>query len=517
MITYAQRLVAVAIAGFALSAGVLPIGAHQDGNATPPATPAPTAVRAADLRVAEQSALAIPGDILAPSPDGRLLAGTSDDDRGTLCVYEVSASDQPSVCLDREAAGITSFDYRSIVWSPDSTRLAFTENFAVTSEASHIWVMDAASGAATNVSGAGDGDVVASPGTDAETLRFDVFPAWSPDGSEIAFGRGVLGADDLDRSLLMRVPSTGGEPVEVFQISTEDALSIAGPPAYTPDGTHLLFTVGHLDRDDPDNGVWVVGRDGSEPRLLAGATDPERGYPVLSAVSPRGDLALATGYLAARFLHRAPLSLIDLATGTSTPLERLDPSLPENAAPFLADFSPDGSKLLLVARGGRNLQERDILVRDVDGTEDFTLLTVPTVGLGAGPGIWWLPGGVVIFDSTVSGEGESDPHVWAVLHLQPTDESGSAGAATPTTTTVGSVDPATVEAGMTLVVNDSVAAVRSAPSTEAAVVAELTQGAEVIALGPAEEGDGFVWIPVRDAATGTIGYVRAELLSPAED
>jgi hypothetical protein len=170
----------------------------------------------------------------------------------------------------------------------------------------------------------------------------------------------------------------------------------------------------------------------------------------------------------------------------------------------------------MLAHGGPDLRERDILVRDVDAVEYFTLLTVPTVGLGVGLGIWWLPGGVVMFDSTASGEGESDPHVWTVLHLEPADALGSVSAATPTTNTGASVDPTAVEAGVTLVVNDSVAAVRSAPNTEAPVVAELTQGTEVVALGPAEEGDGFVWIPVRDPATGTIGYVRAELLSPAD-
>jgi hypothetical protein len=199
-------------------------------------------------------------------------------------------------------------------------------------------------------------------------------------------------------------------------------------------------------------------------------------------------------------------------------LLRLDPAADVESLPYLATFSPDGSKLLMVASAGEDGGDRSLLVRDLGGDEDVLLLTVPTVGFWTYPGVWWSADGTVLFDSSVLGEGESDPDVWTRLRLEPADDTvPDGGLATPTAQVApgAPIDPATVEAGMRLVVNDAVAAVRSAPSLTAPVVAELRQGAEVVALGPAEMGDGFTWIPVRDPATGTIGYVRAELLSAA--
>jgi hypothetical protein len=41
----------------------------------------------------------------------------------------------------------------------------------------------------------------------------------------------------------------------------------------------------------------------------------------------------------------------------------------------------------------------------------------------------------------------------------------------------------------------------------------LAQGAEVMVIGPPEEAEGVLWIPVQDDATRTIGFVRAEFVS----
>ncbi len=68
-----------------------------------------------------------------------------------------------------------------------------------------------------------------------------------------------------------------------------------------------------------------------------------------------------------------------------------------------------------------------------------------------------------------------------------------------------------VVAGETAVVVGAGVNLRAAPSTSAAVVAVLGQGEEVTVTGPAEAGDGLVWLPVEDAK-GTAGYVARELL-----
>jgi hypothetical protein len=54
---------------------------------------------------------------------------------------------------------------------------------------------------------------------------------------------------------------------------------------------------------------------------------------------------------------------------------------------------------------------------------------------------------------------------------------------------------------------------RSAPSTSAPVVLELEQGTQLNVIGPEVTGDGFLWWPVMEPESQTIGYVRAELVS----
>jgi hypothetical protein len=65
-----------------------------------------------------------------------------------------------------------------------------------------------------------------------------------------------------------------------------------------------------------------------------------------------------------------------------------------------------------------------------------------------------------------------------------------------------------------VVTNDANVAMRSAPSTSAVVVLELEQGTALVVTGPAVEGDSFVWVPVIEPESQTVGYVRAEFLSP---
>jgi uncharacterized protein YraI len=53
---------------------------------------------------------------------------------------------------------------------------------------------------------------------------------------------------------------------------------------------------------------------------------------------------------------------------------------------------------------------------------------------------------------------------------------------------------------------------RAAPSTGAAIIAELARGTTLTVTGAVEEGDGLTWYPVEDPATGQTGYVAADYL-----
>ncbi len=114
----------------------------------------------------------------------------------------------------------------------------------------------------------GGGQAIRVTDSDAD----DAQPSWSPDGSKIAFvsardhdGRLTmpLGVASLQVYVLGRggdifiMPALGGAPVKL--------VSDAYYPAWSPDGTRMAFTTAGLGESD----VWVIGAAGGEPRRLA--------------------------------------------------------------------------------------------------------------------------------------------------------------------------------------------------------------------------------------------------------
>ena len=75
----------------------------------------------------------------------------------------------------------------------------------------------------------------------------------------------------------------------------------------------------------------------------------------------------------------------------------------------------------------------------------------------------------------------------------------------------GDTSPA-FQQGTTVIVAEDGVNMRAAPTTDAEVVATLSQGEELTATGPAADG----WVPVRDPRTGRRGYVAAEFLTVPE-
>ncbi len=118
------------------------------------------------------------------------------------------------------------FDVKFIQWpvgSPDGRRLAFVA-------AGRIWIMELPNGTPR-------------PLTPNMHPAFQLTPAWSPDGNEIAFTTW----NDRERGHLWKVPATGGLP---RRLTTEPSEYLY--PSWSPDGASIVVTKGA----GPEPGEW---------------------------------------------------------------------------------------------------------------------------------------------------------------------------------------------------------------------------------------------------------------------
>jgi dipeptidyl aminopeptidase/acylaminoacyl peptidase len=156
----------------------------------------------------------------------------------------------------------------------------------------HLYLFDLKARAATAIT--------AGPFDDSE-------PAWSPDGTRIAFvsERATRDGDHDDNSDIFVVAArAGAEPVQLTTFAGPDG----GPPRWSPDGASIAYLQG----DEPRFWAYnqaklaVIPATGGAPRVLTAALD----RPVASPVwAPGGDALLVTVEDdRARWVARVPLA-----------------------------------------------------------------------------------------------------------------------------------------------------------------------------------------------------------------
>ena len=183
-------------------------------------------------------------------------------------------------------------------WSPDGTRIAYE---SLLGGHLHIWVM--------NADGSGQTQLTFSSG-----VGEDADPTWSPDGAQIAFGSTRAGAWNL-----WVMSADGGSLRRVSDVFGDD-------PAWSPDGRRLAY----LGLD----GVGVVGVDGGDPHVVS-APGSAAGAP---SWSPDGTQIVFSRNSPGGYPGELYVANVD---GSSE--RQLTSGGAANAAP---SWSPDGSQIV---------------------------------------------------------------------------------------------------------------------------------------------------------------------------
>lgn len=233
-----------------------------------------------------------------------------------------------------------------------------------------------------------------------DTREFEQYPAWSPDGREIAFARGhvtnnidicVMAADGSSERRLTEHPERDEQPawspdggtiaflshrdgdVAVWLMDADGGnkrkLVLGREPAWSPDGQRIAFTSGQYEGNDE---IYVVDADGSNLRRLT--TDPH--YDWHAAWSPDGR---RLAFNSERF-GGEELMLADVRSGSQVRVTVATHTFEQDPA-----WSPDGRALAY--QGKMNFREDGTLdVRFSQRTGKYTpqgsfdIFLVPAVG-----------------------------------------------------------------------------------------------------------------------------------------
>jgi hypothetical protein len=326
----------------------------------------PSSVSAAKLRVAGTRTVEATGNILGISPDGKRLLALSDDG---LCSYDVET-------LDRQACATfrAPIDRRNLSWSPDGTRIAFTEDSLIRLQESDIWVMDVRDGSLKNLTDdSAEGNILSQePGTPV-----DIAPSWSPDGKRLVFSRSYYPSDARSTVLCSIASDGSGAPEDILMVDDDAIFSIWTPIFWVDGGKTILYTFFANEFKNPDNGIWTADRSGRNQRKLAD-TDTDFGPPVVLDATIRGKKALVLYMMAFGQYANAPdvsyYYLLDLTTGEMTPLKEAAEGSAEFFGPLSATLSPDGSKVAYIYRE-KNSRELRLAVKDIGGGEENVLMS----------------------------------------------------------------------------------------------------------------------------------------------
>jgi dipeptidyl aminopeptidase/acylaminoacyl peptidase len=162
----------------------------------------PVRVHPEQLRVTGARPVEVPGPVRI-SPDGTRLMRLGSQ----LCVSALDGSDEK--CASEEVRP----DTLRAQWSPDGTKVAFTDDFWVRLLEPDIWVFDVRTGETRALTDDGVDKIDLGSADPGATI--DLLPSWSPDGRFVRFARGAAGSPT---AALMSIDVAYGELAGVREV-----------------------------------------------------------------------------------------------------------------------------------------------------------------------------------------------------------------------------------------------------------------------------------------------------------
>ncbi len=195
-------------------------------------------------------------DYISWSPDGSRLAFSQADQRGSLQLYLIDADGSHLTQLTHFPAAQNA---AQPTWSPDGTRLAFTL-FGIGNIPNQGVVYTSVDLDVIRADGTGLATLLASGQNSSNfTISQYLFPAWSPNGSRIAY-------------VLLDPPVAGGVPqAQVWLMNPDGSHRTAifwqngccSGLVWSPDGTRMVAaTFGGAGSGANQSGLWVMNADG---------------------------------------------------------------------------------------------------------------------------------------------------------------------------------------------------------------------------------------------------------------
>jgi Tol biopolymer transport system component len=253
---------------------------------------------------AEQITRHVPTTDAAWSPDGRRIAFTRNEDTGEYTPFthddvflmDADGSDMHQLTPDKDGRSLS-----QPAWAPDGRRLVYLDGESVQSAVPSRY---------------GDLFVIDDDGSNVRRLapRPITDPEWSPDGREIVFVRGEnLPTRRANDDLWLLNVLTGAQR----RLTDTPPGTYEQAPAWSPDGSQIAFVrFTSKSEFDGSSSIQLMNRDGSEERQLL-AHKLFRYAPYSLAWSPDGTtLAFETSSSP----ECVSISLLDVAIGSIQPL-----------------------------------------------------------------------------------------------------------------------------------------------------------------------------------------------------